>query len=77
MKQKPLRKYDEITAGSKITLAKTSLFKGMNDEIRTVKKGTWYITGFWADIVGLSKIRYGSNEVCIKSVELRAFNEVE
>ena len=72
-----MKTWDTICQGSKITLSDDKILKSFNDEVREVKKGTYYITGFWADMVGLSqKSSRDLNDLCIKSTELTAFNEV-
>ena len=69
--------WQEVRKGSKITLRKDRTLNGMNAEPRILKAGTYYINGFWADICGLSfKKPNGTNDVCILSTELPAFEEV-
>lgn len=75
-----LQSWKKIPRGSKITLSQDSTLKSFNGELRQIPKGTYYITGFWVDICGLAtsqqKARQQSNDYCIQSQELSAFNEV-
>lgn len=60
MKTKRIRKWNEIRRGSKIELTKDFRFYGLNEnEVgkKTMKKGFYYIVGFWADACGLSTKR--------------------
>ena len=71
------QKWNEIHRGSKITLAEDKTLKSFNGEPREVKAGQYYITGFWVDIVGLSKESGDSaNDICIQSRELVNFNNI-
>lgn len=71
---KPTQSWKTVPRGTKIEMPETMILKSFNDEVRTVKKGYYYITGFWVDICGLSK-KSGDqlNDICIKSTELTNF----
>lgn len=71
-----MKKWNEIRSGSRITLAKDMILKGMNGEPRSLKAGKYYINGFWVDIVGLSKEKNNWNDVCIQSRELVNFEDI-
>lgn len=72
-----MQKWNEIRRDSKVTLKKDVTLRSFNGELRNVKAGNYYITGFWADMCGLSTVKpYNGNEVCIQSRELVAFDGV-
>ena len=67
-------KWDKVCRGTKIYLEKDMILKSFNNETREVKSGFYFITGFWLDIVGLSKISASSlNDVGLKYKELNNF----
>ena len=66
--------WDKIRYKTKITLKKDMVLKGFNDEMANIKTGVYFITGFHADMCGLSTIGpNNSNDVCIQSTELKYF----
>ena len=70
-------KWDQITRDSKITLEKPQEMKSFNGEPRKVEAGDYYITGFWIDMMGLSKVKpYDGNDVVIQSKELTKFKGI-
>ncbi len=75
---KTLKKWNEIRQFSKVTLPETKNLKSFNGELKKIEAGTYYITGFWVDMCGLSTKKGDQlNDICIQSKELRAFNEVQ
>lgn len=72
------KKWNEIHRDSKIVLSNDKVLKSFNGEPREVKAGTYYITGFWVDMCGLSTVKpyINGNEVCIQSRELVAFDGI-
>ena len=69
--------YTKAHQGMKIELKKDSTLKSFNGELRKIKKGVYYITGFWVDMVGLStKSSKSLNDVAIQYVELNNFNTI-
>lgn len=77
---KTKKKWNEVCAGSYITLLEDKTLKGMNGEPRELKKGEYTINGFWADLCGLSFGKKPTsdnlNDVAIWSPELKAFEEI-
>lgn len=75
--------WDTIRARSKITLKEDTAFKGLckEDKPTILKRGTYYISGFWANMCGLSdtleKARENINDYGIFSIDLKKFEEVE
>ena len=70
-------KWNTIIRGSKITLENTQIMKSFNGEPRKVEAGNYYITGFWVDMMGLSKVNpYKGNDVVIQSKELTKFKGI-
>jgi len=74
-----MKKWNEITSGSKITLLQNTLFDGLGGEF-LLNQGEYYIVGFWANICGLSKNRNDINKGCcdihIPSRSLNKFKEI-
>ena len=79
-KSMALQKWNEIQAGSKVKLSSNGLLKGFNGEYRAVLAGEYYIVGFYADMVGLSKrlsdVHSGLSQLFIQSRELVAFDNL-
>lgn len=66
--------WDKITRDSKVFLPEDKTLKSFNGEPRQVKKGWYFITGFWVDMAGLATEKpYKGNDVCIQSRELSHF----
>lgn len=69
--------WNKIRSGSKIYLKRDMILKSFNKETEKLKKGYYYISGFWVDICGLSTTRENCyktfNEFYINSIELRKF----
>ncbi len=78
-----LKRWDKIRAGSKITLSKDTYFKGLckGEKDTLIKKGTYFINGFWANAVGIGlnkqDVYDSNNKYGIYSIQLKKFNEVE
>ncbi len=74
-----MKKWNEISKLSKITLLKNNKFNGFNGPF-TLKKGNYYITGFWANACGLSLTRKdalrGASQVFIPAGQLKKFENI-
>ena len=62
-----------IRRGSKIYVSKNTKVATLSGK-RILKKGYYYITGYWADAVGLNKkSAQGQNEYVLPSAKLQDF----
>ena len=59
--------------GSKILVAYDYSFKNMDKIQSTLKKGYYYICGFWGDAMGLSFTKDGFNDIVVPSKALMYF----
>lgn len=78
MKEKLIGKDWNIThRGTKVFIKKDLVYSGMNHVKGILKAGTYYISGFWIDLVGLCTTREKAynqtSDVFLQSEELKKF----
>ena len=69
-------KWDEVRKGSTVILLEDKEFPSFGGTKDLIKAGTYYVCGFWANVVGLSKTKDSLNDFVFSADLLTEFEGI-